>query len=283
MYTPLKQEAEERLSLGLFMRNQNDIFFDYSKQKLKVIKELISKPAYDLLCLNLKNIERAVYEFNEDFLKTENSLHKEMDDFNSNLKKSYFNYLSKYSNNLLTFSKPKTIEIQMTKANFDLFFGKFVDDKHFEGLNSIKEIDLVRQSRSRLRPLISQRVNWDFEITRSHVPELILPSVQMDFAGRNEIMVSGQAIDFNKKSYFLENDISKHIVLLDAMRQSHKNSTSFILGKEPNKKENIKNHGIWRNVRDEKRIKFVDVNDYEEIKDYMEEHDVKPLVSIDSF
>tara|TARA_R110002074_G_scaffold197610_17_gene365077 strand:+ start:17739 stop:18599 length:861 start_codon:yes stop_codon:yes gene_type:complete len=278
LYVPLKQEAHERLSVGLFMRDGKHIHFAYSKFKLGVVKELLSKSAYDLLTLNLRNIDRAVTAAIKETGAESNELNLQLANGKGSLKEAYFGYLSRYSNNLLAFTSPSSIAVAATEPNFETLFAKFVDERHFLAKDVIEDIDIVQKMRTTLRPLIRERVNWDFEITRQHVPKLILPSVHMDFAGKNEIMVSGQAVDFDKKSYFLENDISKHIVLLDAMKQANKNSTSFVLGKEPNKKEHPKNHHIWKNVVAENRIEFVDADEYERITEYMELHDVKPLM-----
>ncbi len=278
LYVPLKQEAQERLSVGLFMRKEEKFYFAYSRFKLGIVKELLSKAAHDLLALNLRNIDRTVKQAKEQSNKQENLLKFDNSNEIASLKDSYFSYLSRYSNNLLGFSSPSAISIEANQKNFEVLFTKLVDDKHFLLQEENYEIDIVQKTRTTLRPLIKERVNWDFEITREYVPKLILPSVHMDFAGKNEIIVSGQAVDFSKKTYFLENDISKHIVLLDAMKQANENSTCFVLGKEPGKKEHPKNHHIWKNVVEENRIEFVDADEYERITEYMEIHDVKPLI-----
>ena len=278
LYVPLKQEAQEKLSVGLFMRNEERLHFAYSRFKLGIIKELLSKSAYDLLTLNLRNIDRTVKQAKEKNITQRNLLQFDNSNDNTSLQDSYFSYLSRYSNNLLGFSPPTAISIEANERNFELLFNKFVDERHFLLPEQADQIDIVQKTRSTLRPLIKERVNWDFEITREFVPKLILPSVHMDFVGKNEIIVSGQAVDFSKKTYFLENDISKHVVLLDAMKQANENSTCFVLGKEPKKKEHPKNHHIWKNVVDENRIEFVDADEYERITEYMEIHDVKPLV-----
>jgi len=274
----LKQESKERLAVGLFMRDENDIFFAYSKFKLNIVKELLSKSGYDLLSLNLRNIDRTVKTALKEKSELTNSLYSDALERQGSLKESYFGYLSRYSNNLLGFSSPMEISIEANFINFKALFSKLIDEKHFLDSTINAEIDIVEKTRSTLKPLIKERVNWDFEITKKYVPNLILPSVHMDFAGKNEILVSGQAVDFEKRYYFLENDISKHIVLLDAMRQANENSTCFVLGKEPNKNEHPKNHHIWKNVVNEQRIEFVDADEYERVTEYMVEHDVKPLI-----
>ena len=278
IFVPIKQESKERLAVGLFMRNEKELFFAYSKFKLHIVRELLSKSAYDLVALNLRNIDRSVVQASEDSIAARNGFFGESMDSSSYLSDSYFNYLARYSNNLLGFTSPKQIAIQNTKENFHLLFSKLVDENHFSDIRLEDEFDIVKKTRSTLRPLIEERVNWDFEITRKHVPGLIFPSVHMDFAGKNELLVSGQAVDFEKKLNFLEYDISKHIVLLDAMKQLNENSKCFVLGKEPNKREHPKNHQIWKNVKDEQRINFVDADEYDRVVEYMEVHDVRPLV-----
>lgn len=277
LYVPLKQEAQERLSIGLFMRNNEQVFFEYSKFKLSLVKELLTKSAFDLLNLNLRNIKRTAHQDFSEKNGHQTSLCQESVLNEPSLQDAYFGYLSRYSNNLLGFTAPSQIDVNLDSKTFKVLFAKLVDERHFLETSEQVAVDVVQRTRSVLRPLIKTRVNWDFEITRKHVPQLILPSVHMDFAGKNEIIVTGQAVDFEKRSYFLENDIAKQVVLLDAMKQANEQSTSFVLGKEPNKKEHPKNHHIWKNICQEQRISFVDADEYEKVTVYMEKHDVKPL------
>jgi len=281
LFVQLKQEAQERLSVGLFMRDADQVFFSYSKFKLQLIKELLDKPALDLLTLNLRNIDRTVSRAMEAEENPQFNLYDKAKLNEPSLQDGHFSYLSRYSNNLLSFSDPKPIDISLNGKNFETFFSKLVDERHFQIPDKKVEIDIVQRTRSTLRPFIKDRVNWDFEITDEYIPHLILPSIRMDFVGKNEILVSGQALSFKKPVYNLEVDVSKHIVLLDAMKQANEYSTSFIIGKEPDKKLHPKNHSIWKNVVEENRIEFVDADEFERITEYVEEHDVKPLVPIE--
>src|SRR5690606_6475927 len=95
LYLSIRPNLGERLSLGLFMADENGCYFYYSPEKLQVVKSLLSEQAYRLVRTGLKSLESLSSECNNDIALITHKAH-------SYLKESYFHYLSRYSNNLLT-------------------------------------------------------------------------------------------------------------------------------------------------------------------------------------
>lgn len=278
VYVPIRPEAKELLSVGLFMRGDKEVYFEYSKHKLNVLKELLPKQAYNLLKLTLNSIVNTVENALGEFNASQLGLLPATDIENSILQEPYINYLSRYSKNLVAFSAPQYIDIAINREVYQLFFKKLVDEFHFDHKHEEKSRDIVLYTRSVLKPRIEKRVNWDFKITKSHIPNLILPNVHVDFVGKNDIYVTGEAVNFEKREYDLEYSIARQIALIDAMRSENGGSQCFILGKEPNKTIFKNQHKLWRNVYDSKEIEFVDTDEHERVANYMELHDVKPIV-----
>ncbi|WP_276980142.1 hypothetical protein, partial [Flavobacterium filum] len=60
LYCPIRPIVEERLSIALIVRTEDKVYFRFSHDKLKVIKELLPAPAYNLLRTSLNNIDHYI-------------------------------------------------------------------------------------------------------------------------------------------------------------------------------------------------------------------------------
>lgn len=187
---------------------------------------------------------------------------------------SYVHYLSRYSNNLIQFSEPKQIDIELDSNNFGMIFGKYVyKDRPYVGW--VPKEDRFEKVRSQLYPRINTRVNLDMSLDATHFENLFAP-IQVNFIGINEVPVAGQAIDFGKKHYNLENDIARFVSLTKAIELKDKlKGQYFVLGREPENKD-PKNHVLWTQIRDSNFLEFVDIEDTDRVGEYLESHGVRP-------
>lgn len=277
LYVPIRPGVQERLTVGLFMRTHDQAIFRYSTQKLGALKELLPRPSYNLLKLALGNIERSAVNAVDDFEGTKTGLLPDNSIYHHGVNESYFEYMSRYNKNLISFSKPEKIE----NASFELFhklFSKYVSDELLTVENSIEKRDVVLRTRTQLKQRIETRVNWDFKVTENHFSKLILPTINIDFIGKNDEYVAGQAVNFEKAERFLDNDVAKFIALIDAMRDKSAGSKCFVLGKEPERKIFPTQHKLWSNIRESNKMEFVDADEFEKVASYVEGHDVQPLI-----
>lgn len=88
--------------------------------------------------------------------------------------------------------------------------------------------------------------------------------------------VAGQAIDFSKKHYFLENDVTRFVALTKVIELAeNKRGQFYVLGREPENSD-VKNHQLWEQIRDSDILEFVDADETGIVEEYMESHDVRP-------
>ncbi len=260
--------VDEQLSIALFLKSNNKVFFRYSPSKLDVIKNLISKEAFGLIKANIKNIDTYISEksTNEILTSTNDRL----------LNESYFKYLSVYANNLITFSKPIKIDVTANDEVFNKLYNKFIFES--EG-QKIEHVDSVIKVKKKLNPKIEQYVNIDIQLREEHIPELAIPT-KVWFVGENQVKVTGEAVDFNRKhSGYLENHLRNYLYLIDRIRAANNNIGKFYLvGNEPFK-ANIENHNLWTSIRkDVKYLEYLSTSEIDSISEYMVKHGVNPLV-----
>lgn len=264
----IRPEINERLSLGLLMICGEKVLFRHSSSKLSVIQKLISKDVYKATQNYLKLIESSVAS-NETFSSNKNEFQFKIENkYDRLFSEQYIEYLSRYNNNLISFSKPNFIDLDANEQIFNLLFNKFIDIEEIAEQLVIRRIDRFKKQ---YYPVVRSYFNIEQEINPTQYAGLFTP-VKIDLMGKNEIEVFGQSIDFEKKVYAIECNIGNLLQLNRALP----NAKQFVIGYEPDKIMDI-NHRIWENIRQSSEFEYVDVSEAEKITEYAISHGVTPL------
>lgn len=270
IYLPLNSNLQEKISIGLVMSNGEKSIFKVSNPKLHVIKGLISSNRFSILKNYFNNILNEVEPKHNEF-----RLNIKSDISNNWLNESYFSYLNRYSNNLVIYSEPRNIDTDVNLESFKAIFNKYVFE-YDEEINIIKNEDILSKVKSRLFTKIEDRVNLNVTVSSNDFTELLTP-VDVNFIGKNGVVVAGQTIDFMKRLYNLENDLTRYISFTKAVDYSSENKGKyFLVGQEPCKKENPSNHRTWKHVRESHLVEYIDLSETERIKDYIISKGVSP-------
>jgi len=272
---PIRLSIGEQISIALILADEDKIHFKYSHGKIGIIKNLLPDSAFSFLKSYLKNLES---EINKDLHVAPNeSLNMPFDlKFKGYMGKNYLNYLSKYSNNLISFTQPKEINLEATSENFDKLFEKYVFGIDAPIQKPTKKTFLER-IKTNLYPKIEGRVNLDRRLTSIEIPELLFPTT-INFIGRNEVPVTGQTIEFEKQHVSIENHIAKYISLIKAFELGNEpNGKYFILGKEPEKSLRD-NHKMWTEIKSHKLFDYVPMKEIDRVEEYMNIHGVQPFI-----
>lgn len=105
VYIETRPEIHERLSVGLIVMSEGNAIVRTSVKKLKAAEFLLSGKEYKFVSRTLADMKNSV--------KTEKMV----------------NYLTRYSNNLITVSPLQTIEIDNSEKNWDWLYRNYVYDK----------------------------------------------------------------------------------------------------------------------------------------------------------
>ncbi|MGQ7854416.1 hypothetical protein ACUN24_09215 [Pedobacter sp. WC2501] len=266
LYSTIRPNLDEKVSIGLFMGDGERCIFQYSAEKLLIIKDLFSNSAYQNIRTSLKSLSNLAEECSNDHLKSHRSFRiMEVD---------YFDYLSRYAQNLVTYSPPKSIDIQLTKDNFEKLFEKFVYDLPREIVHKLKPIETARRM---LTKSIASHVNFDVELNGSDIPGLVVPA-KLWFIGKNEVQVTGESKDFNGVPHFIQQQVNAHLYLIDKIKEtpSGKNGHFFFIADEPDKNLH-ENHKLWKAVRASRLLDIVPTKEIDKVEEYMVRHGVEPL------
>jgi hypothetical protein len=277
IYLPLNSNFQEKISIGLVMSNGEQSIFKVSNPKLQIIKGLISSNKFSILKNYFNNIINEIEPKIDDF-----KLNIKSDISNNWLNESYFSYLNRYSNNLVIYSEARKMEKDVTLENFKQLFNKYVFEYDEEIVNqSDKSEDILFKVKTKLFSKIEDRVNLNVTVNSNNFNELLTP-VDVNFLGKNGVIVAGQTIDFAKRLYNLENDLTRFISFTKAVDYSFaKKGKYFLVGQEPNKIENPANHRTWKHVKESHLVQYVDLNETEKIKNYIFDKGVTPYFDKD--
>ncbi|MGN7758911.1 hypothetical protein ACTJIV_15670 [Chryseobacterium sp. 22532] len=271
---PINAALDDKISIGLVMSNGEQYFFQNSFDKLNALKGILDNEKFYFIKSYLKALEKDINSDSESEL-----FFKDLSTAGDWINDQYLIYLSKYSNNIIQFSYPKIIDLDFSFNNFIKLFESYIFKYNSYESDSVrhKEIDVFYKIEKSLYPAIEENVNIDITLDSSNFENLFAP-IEVNFFGINNVPVAGQAFNFEKKYYNLENDVTRYISLTKAIElEGKENGKYFVLGREPQKK-NEKNHLMWEHIRDSNFLEFIDIDEVGIVEDYVKSHDVKPYI-----
>jgi hypothetical protein len=188
---------------------------------------------------------------------------------------AYISYLSRYSNNILSFTTPKDIYLETNDQNFSSLFKKYVDEiiEAIEAPSKLKPVDYIK---AQFGNRIKEYYDFNKEITHERIQNLITP-VRIDFAGTNEIDVYVQTVDMEGGYGSVANSINAFVQLKATYSKNEIPMKDFIIAKEPVKEEYPRQHDMWSQLRTSKILNYLDLSEGEQIITYAEQHGVVPL------
>ncbi len=273
VYAGINPVAGDKLAVGLFMRGADRPHFAWSRNRAAVVRDLLGRDAHRMLVVNLKALAR---ETAAD-ARLSMGLFSEAESgelAGQLLQEPYFNYLSRYSRNLLTFGPVTRIEVEADVERFTALFKLLVDDQEAASGSATSDIDEVREG---LRTRTTQRLAWEVIVTQAQLPNLLMPAVTIGFHGRNEKDVIGEVVDFERPNYHLEIQLYELNDVQRAISEERRLGKAYVVGDEPNASTHPKQHATWKAFRALSRYRVVPTKEVSEVEEYMEAHDVRPV------
>lgn len=273
LYAGINPASGDKLAVGLFMHGGDKPRFAWSKHRVALVRDLMGADAQLLLRQNLKALQRKTEENSTELGDLfRGAVPKKTGTYELN--EPYFHYLAKYSSNLLTFGPVTRIELSADDQKFHDLFHLLVDDRSVAVMSSQKKD--IDEAKGHLKDRIGSRVNWNAELTKQEIPGLLLPTIKLDFIGKNGKDVIGEVVDFEKREYFLEADINKLDNVTHVLEQQGTLGKAFVVGDEPDKEEHPQQHLAWLAVKNSKRIELVPTNEIGRVEEHLEKQNVRP-------
>jgi hypothetical protein len=271
----IRPEIQEKISIGLLLFDANEVYFSFSRNKLHVAKDLLSPASYKILKDIIENIERKIDsdKLTHSDLKRFNIFKNRVDE--NIFSPSFISYLSRYSNNVISYSSPKEIYLEINDQNFSTLFRKYIDEI-IESVEMVPKIKPIEYIKLQFGDKIKEYYDLNKELTHEQVEHLITP-VRVDFSGRNEIDVYAQTVDMEGGYGSVANNINAFIQLKTTYSNNKIPMKDFIIAKEPDKSQFPRQHDMWNQLRTSKILNYLDLLESEEIITYAEQHGVVPI------
>ena len=255
----------EKISLGLLLSDGNTSFFDFSGSRLSLIGSLIDKERKKFISQYLKSIDNVIkrIDINQEQVTIFADSGK-----NVIINEPYIEYLSTYSQNVISFSRPVAIDVNIEQSVFETLFSKFIDEVTIVKSIQKSNIQIVKD---KFFPRVKNHFSIEKGFTSDNFPSVLLP-VTIDLFGKNEHYVIGQFLDLEKNIYHIKNDYFDYHQMTEVLKTSKK----FIISVEPQKIKYPQQHHFWNEIRKQKKNTYVDISELDIIEVYAKEHDVMP-------
>ena len=264
---PVRPESEEKIALGIFLSDGENSLFNYSGDKLSLLKDLIDEVQHKFIRNYLKAIERVTSKKEEANSQISIPDVPRLQELFIN--EPSFEYMSIYNRNMAVFSKPVKIDLPVNDEIFARLFEKYIDTIK---VSTKKILNQVQRTKESFLPEVIAHFTGEKELTEKDFPGIVIP-LKVDLSGKNETPVYAQFLDLERKLLtFIKNDYYD----LKELKRVIGNGKGFLVTAEPDKELFIKQHNIWSNIRDANEFEIVDVSEVEMINKYAAEHEVRP-------
>lgn len=187
----------------------------------------------------------------------------------SAVSEGYIDYLSTYSQNMISFGKPIQIDLSLEDDHFDRLFTALINEKEVSTRHATRnQIHLIREQ---FIPSVDRYFTPEFEITPKAYKSLAFP-VTLDLMGKNEVPVFARFIDFEKTMYYIKSDFFD----IDQVIGALKKVKGFVISSEPDSENFEKQHVAWDRFRRKPDIEYLDLSEVERIREYAMTHGVAP-------
>lgn len=229
--------SDDNLTIGIILSNDSGFRYKFSKEKKLISKSLVSVDNSIIDFLELE-ISKKIDETNLIIKKSK----VELFDFNQIISSSYFDYLSKYSNGILKFSKPNYIEGDINDNQFLELYKLFVDSSDEKLAKRVKAIDKVFYERinTNLIERIKDKVHTNFKFDSNLIPTIT--TFDIDCIGLNGAFVGAKSLPFTQSKDVLQKSIQTYIsVIAHLSKQKDKNlgdNNFFLIADTPSSTKN---------------------------------------------
>ena len=262
----LSPETGEKVSLGLVLSDGNSSIFKHSLLKISALKTLLPPEQFRFVKDYSKSI--ASVSSKVDTFSSQYSIYHDTDGKNIVFTEAYFEYLSVYSQNLLSFSKPVRIELPVSNDLFLSLFNKFIETKIHKPPKSHYRITRVR---SEFFPTVQEYYSTYRELDNTEFSKIVIP-VTVDLFGQNKIPVYAKFLDLERALNHIKSDFYD----LKQLHGMFRKSQGFVVTYEPHKERFPQQHYAWQHLHRAREFEYIDLSEVEKIREYAVQHDVRP-------
>lgn len=186
LYIKSSSLVDEKICVGLFVINESEAFFDYSKKKLALSFKLVESLNKNSVTHWLENLKISISEADKN---------DELGLFRSDFNKATLSYLNTYSKGTFYFSEPKPIAAEVDFEYFYRLFKRLVDSEMGVAVENDSP-SFKMKVRTLIKSEAFKKIDTSYKVLPELVSSIYAPHI-IDFIGKNGSILAGDSIDFN--------------------------------------------------------------------------------------
>lgn len=269
----------DSVSIGLLAFSNAKYYLKFSNRKIKIAKSLISESSeiVDFFQSQLTSrIESLNREINSDDLKLffDKSIYSA----------GFFDYLSRYSNNLIQFSKSNFVSSELKQDDFEkLFYLLIGDDLHTTLQAFSKWEEFENRIQTKLIDQVKEKVHVYAKLTEKVIPSLYFV-YDLDCIGINGVITAAKSIDFNRNEMTIDRNIGHYFQVATLLAKNYsrdKIDNNFYLIVDEPANINSKAHQIWTKLRKQKQFEVIHSEESGLVADKIRETNAHRFLELD--
>jgi hypothetical protein len=258
----------DSIAIGLIAYSNDRYHLSFSDKKIKIVKSLLGEEGNLTHFLEIQ-LSKWIERLNATFSSNENLLFKE-----KLIGADYFNYLSRYSNNMIQFSKPYFLSKPINDDDFKNLFKLLIDrDSQQQNLLLPSYIEFETKIRIRLLDKVKDRVHINAPITEKIIPSLYY-SFEVDCIGMNGVITAAKSVDFNKSDITIDRNLSHYFqvsaLLAKKYNKEREANNFFLIADEPSDMKS-KEHHIWEQLQKQPQFLLIPSDESDRVANKIEE------------
>ncbi|NLU37646.1 MAG: DUF3037 domain-containing protein [Bacteroidales bacterium] len=246
--------VKDSISVGMVLSDDISFQIRFSENKVRIAKSLLGD--------NRKHLDFIIQQIEKTLLSVNDEHDTGIFNFENKINASYFNYLNRYSNNIVQYERPSYIKEDNTTTTFNNLFRLFIDNE-IKSEDTLVKADLELKNREIINAKLISRVK-DKVHTNIKFSDKILPTLyfnyELDCIGLNGVFTGAKSINFNVSEVTLQKEISNYYAIASILENNYNkygsNNNFYLISDEPSS-IGSKEHQLWEKLRNGKKFNLI--------------------------
>lgn len=247
--------SNDSVSIGLLAFSANRYFLQFSSKKIKIAKSLISDNS-EIIDFFQNQMTSRIESLNSEIKSNDSKLFPEKNIYTS----SYFDYLNRYSNNLVQFSKPNALSKELNQTEFEKLFQLLIGDDFQSSYHEVSKWgEFEYRVKNNLLDQVKDKVHVYAKLTEKVIPSLYF-SYDIDCIGINGVITAAKSIDFNRNENTIDRNVSHYFQISTLLAKNYSkdkcDNNFYLIADEP-EITNSKAHQIWVKLKKQRQFELI--------------------------
>jgi hypothetical protein len=270
--------VKDSISVGMVLSDDNSFQIRFSENKVRIAKTLLGD--------NKKHLDFIIQQIEKTLLSVNDEHDTGIFKFENKISASYFNYLNRYSNNIVQYECPNYIKEDNTTTTFNNLFRLFIDNE-IKSEDTLVKADLELKNREIINTKLISRVK-DKVHTNIKFSDKILPTLyfnyELDCIGLNGVFTGAKSINFNVSEVTLQKEISNYYAIASILENNYNKYGSinnfYLISDEPSS-VGSKEHQLWEKLKNGKKFNLIHTEEADLVAQKIEDTGAAKFLQLD--